>query len=83
MTNSENSSQARPFAKGDRVRQTKGADVGAIGTITVVVPHRTFFSDGSGADGEVRVTFEGIRYPNVRYRLGQEHLSLALIEPAA
>jgi hypothetical protein len=65
------------MTQGMRVRQIKGANVGAEGTITHVVPSR--FPDRFIPDGVVRVFFEGIQFPAVAYLDTEAHLS---IEPA-
>lgn len=55
---------------GAKVEQLRGGggDPGAIGTVTAIIEPRSFFNDGSSSDGQIRVTFPGIRYPNMIFR---------------
>ena len=51
-----------------KVRQIQGANVGAVGRITRIIEPRMYWADGTAGDGEIRVTFDGIRFPAVTYR---------------
>lgn len=59
------------LAEGAKVEQlANGANAGALGRVTRIVAPQNLYSDGSAADGEIQVTFPGIRFPVVTYRYG-------------